>query len=117
MDIAVLQRQVEAVSALYAQRNAIERTDDWHLLKLGEEVGELTQAYLSRSGQSRDKGLSPDEQHEAFRRELADVLAHTLLIAERFDIDLPAAIADKWLVWTAPETQRSDADSSSPLRT
>ncbi len=84
MDIAVLQRQVEAVSALYAQRNAIERTDDWHLLKLGEEVGELTQAYLSRSGQSRDKGLSPDEQ---------------------------------WLVWTAPETQRSDVDSSSPLRT
>ncbi len=80
MEITALQDEVEAVSAHYAERHDIDRTDDWFLLKLGEEVGELMQAYLARSGQTRDKG--------------------------RFDVDLEAEVARKWLVW---KPQQSDA--------
>lgn len=81
MDISALQDEVEAVSAFYAERHDITRTDDWFMLKLGEEVGELTQAYLARSGQARDKGRSERQLEEDFRAELSDVLAQVLLIA------------------------------------
>ncbi len=99
MDIADLKADVEAVSAFYAERHDIARTDDWFVLKLGEEVGELTQAYLARSGQARDKGRDETQLEEDFRAEVSDVLAQVLLIAHRFNIDLEAEIARKWLVW------------------
>lgn len=99
MDIAGLQAEVEDVSALYAERHGIERTDDWLMLKLGEEVGELTQAYLAMSGRARDKGRDEALVREDFRAELSDVLAQVLLIAHRFDIDLESAVDRKWLVW------------------
>lgn len=104
MDIAALGDEVEAVSAFYAERHDITRTDDWFMLKLGEEVGELTQAYLARSGQARDKGRSEEQLEEDFRAELADVLAQVLLIARRFDIDLEEEVARKWLVWKPEKT-------------
>lgn len=99
MDIVALKDEVEAVSALYAERHDITRTDDWFILKLGEEVGELTQAYLARSGQAREKGRSVPQREQDFRAELSDVLAQVLLIAHRFDVDLEEEIALKWLVW------------------
>ena len=98
MDIAALEDEVEAVSAFYAEHHDITRTDDWFLLKLGEEVGELTQAYLARSGQARAKDRSEEQREEDFRSELSDVLAQVLLIARRFDIDLEEEVARKWLV-------------------
>ena len=106
MEITALQDEVEAVSAHYAERHDIDRTDDWFLLKLGEEVGELMQAYLARSGQTRDKGRTEPQREEDFRAELSDVLAQVLLIAHRFDVDLEAEVARKWLVW---KPQQSDA--------
>jgi NTP pyrophosphatase (non-canonical NTP hydrolase) len=90
---------VECVSTVYARQNGIDRTDDWLMLKLTEEVGELTQAYLARTGRARDKGRTETEREEDFRAELADVLAHVLLIAHRFDVDLVSEVDDKWLRW------------------
>lgn len=102
MRIEHLQHEVESVSEYYAERHTIDRTDDWFLLKLTEEVGELTQAYLARAGQSRDKGRTPAELEDDFRAEAADVLAQVLLIAERFGIDLADEVERKWLVWKKP---------------
>jgi NTP pyrophosphatase (non-canonical NTP hydrolase) len=99
MQIADLQHEVESVSGYYADRHSIDRTDDWFVLKLNEEVGELTQAYMARAGQARDKGRTPAELDDDFRAELADVLAQVLLIAERFKIDVAEEINRKWLVW------------------
>jgi len=99
MDLQSLQRDVEAVSEFYARRHDIDRTDDWPILKLHEEVGELTQAYLARAGQARDKGRSPGELETDFRAEMADVLAQVLLLAERFNVDLVSEVDQKWLVW------------------
>lgn len=99
MQVHELGEEVEQVSALYAERHSINRTDDWLILKLNEEVGELPRAHLARAGQARDKGRSTAELEGDFRAELADVLAQVLLIARRFDVDLPAEVAKKWLVW------------------
>jgi NTP pyrophosphatase (non-canonical NTP hydrolase) len=99
MDIKALTDEVEDISLIYASRFEIDRTDTWFLLKLQEEVGELTQAHLMRTGQARTKALTANEIDEAFRSEMADVLASTLLLARYHGIDLEAEIERKWLVW------------------
>ena len=97
MHHAELTAAAETVSRTYAARHGIDRTDDWLVLKLTEEVGELTQSYLARCGQTRH--TATDEELDArFRAELADVLAQVLLIASRFGVDLQQEVADKWHV-------------------
>ncbi|GAA0836787.1 hypothetical protein GCM10009525_44330 [Streptosporangium amethystogenes subsp. fukuiense] len=99
MDLRRLTDEVEAVSSTYARRNGITRDDTWFLLKLQEEVGELTQAFLMRSGQARDKGHSADELELGFRSELADVLAQLLVMARHHGVDLEAEVERKWMPW------------------
>lgn len=99
MDLRKLSDDVEAVSRSYAEKHRIDRTDTWLLLKLQEEVGELTQAFLMRAGQARDKGFSPDQLDVAFRAELADVFCHVLLLARYHGVDLAAEVERKWLPW------------------
>jgi NTP pyrophosphatase (non-canonical NTP hydrolase) len=107
IEISALQNEVEAVSAFYAERHGITRTDDWFMLKLNEEVGELTQAYLARSGQARDKGRNALQLERDFREELSDVLSQVLLIAGRFGVDVEAEVARKWLVWKPGEVSEA----------
>jgi NTP pyrophosphatase (non-canonical NTP hydrolase) len=97
VDLSALAAQIEQVSQRYAERFAIDRTADWLLLKLQEEVGELTQAYLVRQGQSRHRGGDGDDPDVRLAEELADVICHALLIAHRFDVDVDSAISAKWL--------------------
>jgi len=99
MELRELSEELEVISRVYARRFGVDRTDDWLVLKLHEEVGELTQAYLERSGRSRDRGAAPDDVDAAFRAELADVLAQLLLVARRFDVDLDAELERKWFRW------------------
>lgn len=91
-----LARRFEAASAIYAAENGILRDDDWFLLKLVEEVGELIQVANRLSGRGRKKGMSGEELQRALADETADLLGHVLLLAHRHGIDLDAAIARKW---------------------
>ncbi|MFI6816958.1 pyrophosphatase [Nonomuraea sp. NPDC050328] len=95
--LARLTDDLEAISSHYAQRHGIHRDSSWFLLKVHEELGELTQAYLMRTGQARDKGHTPAELDQAFRSELADVLCQLLLLARHHDVDLQAEINHKWM--------------------
>jgi hypothetical protein len=72
MDLREITAQVEHVSRQYAERFGIARTSDWHILKLHEEVGELTQAHLMRQGQARSKGMTDTELDARFAAEIAD---------------------------------------------
>ena len=65
--LQLLADELETVSCLYAERYGIDRDDNWFVLKLREEVSELTQAFLMRAGQARDKGRSAAELEQAFR--------------------------------------------------
>ena len=99
MELKQLSDEVEIISRAYARIYDVDRTDDWLMLKLHEEVGELTQAFLNVSGRSRDRGLSDDELRAAFRGEVADALAQLLLVARRFDVDLSEELDRKWFRW------------------
>ncbi|SEH00508.1 NTP pyrophosphatase, house-cleaning of non-canonical NTPs [Nonomuraea solani] len=99
MDLSQLSDEVESISDRYARRLGIERDDTWFLLKLQEEIGELTQAFLMRTGRARTKGHSEEELDVNFRAELADVLCQVVLMARHHGVDLQAEIERKWLVW------------------
>jgi len=99
VELKKLSDEVEIISRVYARVHDLERTDDWLVLKLQEEIGELTQAFLTMSGRSRDRGLSEDEIRDAFRGEVADALAQLLLVARRFDVDLTEELERKWFRW------------------
>ncbi|MGW4365580.1 MazG nucleotide pyrophosphohydrolase domain-containing protein [Nocardia takedensis] len=104
MHLNELSDRVEAVSAVYARKYGITRDPTWFLLKLQEEVGELTQAFLATTGQARDKGRTAEQLAADLRAELADVLCQTLLLARDQGVDLERAIQDKWLVWSENPT-------------
>jgi NTP pyrophosphatase (non-canonical NTP hydrolase) len=91
-----LQAEFEEASARYAVDNGIQRDDDWFVLKLFEEVGELTQAWNRLSGRARRHGRSEEELSQALADETADLLGHVLLFARRHEIDIAAAIERKW---------------------
>ena len=97
MDLDTLTNQLETISSGYAQEFGIERTPDWFLLKLTEELGELIQSYLKYVGQARVNGVSQAELKRDLEDELADVLGMTLLVANNHNIDLQDTISRKWL--------------------
>lgn len=99
MSIKTLTHEIEKVSSTYANKFDIERDSDWFILKLQEELGELTQSYLMATGQARKKGLSEQELSDSLHSEIADVFCHVLLLAKHYDVDIEQLVRDKWLVW------------------
>jgi NTP pyrophosphatase (non-canonical NTP hydrolase) len=97
MDINNLIADLETVSRNYATDFTVDRTSDWFMLKLTEEVGEMTQSYLKYQGQARAKPDTTATFRTEFENELADVIGTALLIAKHHDIDIEQAISRKWL--------------------
>ncbi|GCA51904.1 MULTISPECIES: pyrophosphatase [Sinorhizobium] len=91
-----LRRKFEKASAGYAAMHSISRDPDWFILKLQEEMGELTQAWNNATGRGRDRQVSPETLRQSIADETADLLGHVLLFAHHNDIDLAAAIERKW---------------------
>ena len=99
MDMQELVNKIEAVSQKYSKQYKIKRNPSWFLLKLQEEVGELTQCYLMMTGKGRSKNKTKKELRTDFEKELADVFCHVLLLARANGVDVERAIDDKWLSW------------------
>jgi len=99
MDMQELINKIEAVSQKYSKQYKIKRNPSWFLLKLQEEVGELTQCYLMMTGKGRSKNKTKKELRDDFEKELADVFCHVLLLARANGVDVEKAIDNKWLTW------------------
>lgn len=99
MKISDLTASVLRISDIYAREHGIDRSGDWALLKVQEELGELTAEHLRMSGRARgvaDAGKLGDEA--------ADVLGMLLIYCDGAGIDLEAAMQRKWLHWLDPKT-------------
>ena len=99
MNIKELTKEVEDISKMYSKRFKISRDGDWFILKLQEELGELIQSYLMMIRKGRNKGKSAEEIKDNFRKEVADVFSHVLILAKFYDIDLEKEVEEKWLKW------------------
>ena len=98
-DLSELSDKAERASQVYAARCDIRRDDDWFVLKLQEEAGELVAEYLRGSGRGRLGERSPEAVRQALEDETADLFAQLLLFARHNDIDLEAALQRKWFAW------------------
>ena len=96
MDLKDIQNKVVKVSDKYAKECNINRDDDWYILKLQEEIGELTQIYLTQSSRGRNRGVVPEQLKKDFANELSDVIGQVLLIANHYNIDIEEALDRKW---------------------
>ncbi|WP_439328893.1 pyrophosphatase [Devosia geojensis] len=95
--LAELTEGVARVSDRYARVFSIERDGDWYLLKLQEELGELTAEVLRASGRGRKGDATDAAIAEKLADETADLLGSLLLFARHHGVDLEAALARKWL--------------------
>jgi len=95
-DLNALANRLEDISRNYAMRYGIDRHDDWFLLKVQEEMGEMTQAYLTLTGRSR---RAPADGQTQLAAEVADVLCQLLLFARATGVDIDKAVQEKWLKW------------------
>ena len=100
MDLAKLRADVLRISDIYAAEHGIDRDRDWALLKLQEELGELTAEHLRLTGRARG---TPDAQ--ALGDEAADVLGMLLIYCARAGVDLDQAMQRKWLKWLEHQTE------------
>jgi NTP pyrophosphatase (non-canonical NTP hydrolase) len=96
MDLNTLIKKVVMVSDQYEKNCNIKRDEDWYILKLHEEIGELTQNYLSYTHRGRDRNLTQKELKKNISNEVADILGQILLFANYHDIDIEKAMEDKW---------------------
>ncbi|WP_428155438.1 phosphoribosyl-ATP pyrophosphohydrolase [Brevundimonas sp.] len=97
MNLSDLTASVLRISDIYAAEHDINRDRDWALLKLQEELGELTAEHLSLTGRARG---TPDAQ--ALGDEAADVHGMLLIYCARAGVDLNQAMQRKWLKWLEP---------------
>jgi len=98
LSLSDLTASVLRISDIYADQQGIDRSGDWALLKVQEELGELTAEHLRLSGRARgtpDAGKLGDEA--------ADVLGMLLIYCDRAGIDIEAAMQRKWLHWLDPK--------------
>ena len=100
MDLKGLQADVLRISDIYAAEHDIDRDRDWALLKLQEELGELTAEHLRLTGRAR--GM-PDAR--ALGDEAADVLGMLLIYCAQAGVDLDQTMQRKWLKWLEPQVE------------
>ncbi len=77
-------------------KNLVLSDDDWFVLKIQEELGELTPTHLKLTQRARIGELSTGELQKNLEDEIADVIAMTILFAEYKAIDVETAIKNKW---------------------
>lgn len=63
-----------------------------NMLKIVEEVGELSQAFLAKDGLQRKEKL---DARASIEHEIADVLITTMLLAENLEIDIEKSLEEK----------------------
>jgi predicted RNase H-like nuclease/NTP pyrophosphatase (non-canonical NTP hydrolase) len=106
MSLDDLARRCDQVCEDHARRHGVERDAAWRLLKLQEELGQLTQVLLRRL-EGRPVAA------EAVADELADVVAHALVLAHHEGVDVEETIARTWLS-RLPETPGDLAAAATP---
>lgn len=96
MNLKEITNKVSQICDIYIEKYNIQKDDDWFLLKIQEELGELSSVYLKLSQRGRLKNETQQDLEKNFQDEMADVLAFILLFAHHKNIDIEQALKQKW---------------------
>jgi len=67
----------------------------YQMVKLSEEVGELSEAVLAKDGLQRARKLGLEGSDADIASEICDVLMVLLILAEELEIDVDEALSEK----------------------
>lgn len=107
MELQQLTEKVKRVADEYSKNFGVEYDGDWFLLKLQEELGEMTQKYLIMTNRTRRKPASEAEAKAALAEEIADALSYVLLFAEHVGVDVEEAVKAKWFKYLSQDSTQS----------
>ncbi|MDX9893258.1 MAG: MazG nucleotide pyrophosphohydrolase domain-containing protein [Patescibacteria group bacterium] len=98
MEFKELEDKIIQNAIRYGKNYNIEIDEDFALLKLYEEVGELAQAILIHRKKCRpEKYINETESKKELADELADVIGMVIVNAHLLEIDLEETIKTKWI--------------------
>lgn len=98
MDFKEIEAGVVNNAKRYGETHQVKIDEDFAILKLYEEVGEVAQAILIHQKKSRPEKFVPEEEsREMVAKELADVVGMCMVNAHLLGIDLEQSILKKWL--------------------
>ena len=98
MEIKELQEKVTKIFLSNLDRDKIDNSDNYLILKINEELGEFVQSYIIHKKMCRPEKYLPDEESKReMAKELSDVLGLVFVIATQFNIDVEEALVKKWV--------------------
>lgn len=98
MEFKELQGKMTAALWEYGQRNSIRVDDDYVLMKLFEEVGDVSKAVLLYKDKcEKRKEISKEEAKKKIADEVADSVGLLLSFASQLNIDVEEIMVKKWL--------------------
>ena len=98
MDLKEAAQHCERAWAQYAEKANIRREpDSFFLLKLQEELGELTRSYVETQGSEATR-KTPEELKRKIQGDCVSVIGNALVMALRFGVDIEAKILEKFPV-------------------
>ena len=99
MEMNKIQKKVAAKVQEYGAANGIDIDVPFLVMKLYEEVGELTNALLIHEGKARKRKLvSKEESTKMLRGEIADVVGSAIAVADALGIDSEKVLQERWFL-------------------
>lgn len=80
----------------YAEKNNIKRDKYFYLLKMQEELGELSRRFLELNGSEKAKTTNLEELKKKFEEDCASVVRNALILALHFNVDLEKKLKEKF---------------------
>lgn len=96
MNLNEISKHCERAWGQYAEKFQIRRDDEFYLLKMQEELGELTRAFLELRGSEKKRKTSPEELKKKLASDVASLVGNALILALHFNVDLEATIKAKF---------------------
>lgn len=93
-----MQKKIIENAKKYQEKYNVKIDEDFALVKLYEEVGELSEAVLAYKKKCRpEKFITDEEAKKNLGKEIADVVGIAIVYAHLLEIDLEEAIDKKWI--------------------
>jgi hypothetical protein len=97
--LSTLTTKVRGILARAKTPLDVDIDSDWYVMRLQEELTDLTKKYLAMTGRTSEGISSQDHAKKEFSNEISDVLCLTLLLADRCKINLKDSIQRKWYAY------------------
>ncbi|MEK7598777.1 MAG: hypothetical protein AAB487_03505 [Patescibacteria group bacterium] len=93
MEFKKLQKSIIKNAKRYSKKHKIKFDDNFAMIKLYEEMGELSEAFLTYKKKSRtEKYISAREAKRGVAKEMADVVGLAVVMSDILKINLEEAI-------------------------